>query len=97
MKSWNSWGDEKNNFEFELSKNSRDYIENILGESTVLPQITLDDAIAKVPQSRAPHHKLINIDAEVRLRHCRGQSIPDWLTQVRPSYSQQTSRLLTIK
>jgi alkyldihydroxyacetonephosphate synthase len=79
MKSWNSWGDEKNNFEFGLSKNSRDYIENILGESTVLPQITLDDAIAKVPQSRAPHHRLINIDAEVRLRHCRGQSIPDWL------------------
>ncbi|OFA31136.1 FAD-linked oxidase [Glaciecola punicea] len=79
MKSWNGWGDEKNNFEFGLSKDSQNYIANILGESTVLPQITLDDAIAKVPQSRAPQHKLINTDAEVRLRHCRGQSIPDWL------------------
>jgi alkyldihydroxyacetonephosphate synthase len=79
MKSWNGWGDEKNNFEFGLSKDSQNYIANILGESTVLPQITLDDAIAKVPQSKAPQHKLINTDAEVRLRHCRGQSIPDWL------------------
>jgi alkyldihydroxyacetonephosphate synthase len=44
-----------------------------------LPEITLDEAIAKVPTSKAPYHKLINTDAEVRLRHCRGQSIPDWI------------------
>ncbi|MBL4941511.1 MAG: FAD-binding oxidoreductase [Colwellia sp.] len=79
MKRWNGWGDEKNNFGFELTKTSQDYIENILGKSSPLPEITLDEAIAKVPESRAPHHKLINTDAEVRLRHCRGQSVPDWL------------------
>ena len=79
MKRWNGWGDEKNNFGFELTKTSQDYIENILGKSSALPEITLDEAIAKVPESRAPQHKLINTDAEVRLRHCRGQSIPDWL------------------
>ena len=79
MKRWNGWGDEKNNFGFELTKTSQDYIENILGKSSALPEITLDEAIAKVPESRAPQHKLINTDAEVRLRYCRGQSIPDWL------------------
>lgn len=79
MKRWNGWGDEKNNFGFELTKTSQDYIENIIGKSVALPEITLEEAIAKVPQSRAPQHKLINTDAEVRLRHCRGQSIPDWL------------------
>ena len=79
MKRWNGWGDEKNNFGLELTKTSQDYIENILGKSEPLPEISLDEAIAKVPKSRAPHHRLINTDAEVRLRHCRGQSIPDWL------------------
>ena len=79
MKRWNGWGDEKNNFGFELTKTSQDYIENILGKSTPLPAITLNEAVAKVPKSRAPQHRLINTDAEVRLRHCRGQSTPDWL------------------
>mgnify|MGYP000358881208 FL=1 len=79
MKRWNGWGDEKNNLGFELSTTSQNYIENILGKSTALPEITLDEAIAKVPTSKAPYHKLINTDAEVRLRHCRGQSIPDWI------------------
>jgi len=79
MKRWNGWGDEKNNFGFDLTNTSQDYIENILGKSSALPEITLDQAIAKVPESRAPLHKLINTDAEVRVRHCRGQSVPDWL------------------
>ncbi|MGV2872585.1 FAD-binding oxidoreductase [Colwellia sp. E150_009] len=79
MKRWNGWGDEKNNLSFELTKTSQDYIENILGKSVALPEISLEEAIAKVPQSKAPQHTLINTDAEVRLRHCRGQSIPDWL------------------
>lgn len=79
MKRWNGWGDEKNNFGFELTKTSQNYIEKLLGKSSALPEITLDEAIAKVPESRSPHHTLINTDAEVRLRHCRGQSIPDWL------------------
>jgi alkyldihydroxyacetonephosphate synthase len=79
MKRWNGWGDEINNLGFELTKTSQDYIENILGKSVVLPQVTLEEAIANVPKSRAPQHRLINTNAEVRLRHCRGQSIPDWL------------------
>jgi len=79
MKRWNGWGDEKNNLDFTLSKASQNFIENIIGQSNVLPQTSLADAVAKVPESRAPKHKLINTDAEIRLRHCRGQSIPDWL------------------
>ncbi len=67
MKRWNGWGDEKNNLDFELSTTSQSYIENILGKSTALPEITLNEAIAKVPTSKAPYHKLINTDAEVRL------------------------------
>jgi len=79
MKRWNGWGDEKNNLNFELTKSSQNFIEAIIGASTPLIDATLTEAVAKVPNSRAPLHRLINADPEVRLRHCRGQSIPDWL------------------
>ena len=79
MKRWNGWGDEKNNLDFELSTSSRKFIENQIGQSTPLEDATLEDAVAKVPTSRSPQHRLINTDAETRLRHSRGQSIPDWL------------------
>ncbi|GAA6173432.1 FAD-binding oxidoreductase [Colwellia sp. KU-HH00111] len=79
MKRWNGWGDDKNNFSFELTQTSQHYIENIVGKGTPLAPISLADAIAKVPPSKAPEHQLINTSAEVRLRHCTGQSIPDWI------------------
>lgn len=34
---------------------------------------------ARVPASRLPHHILVNTEPEVRLRHARGQSLPDWV------------------
>ena len=79
MKRWNGWGDEKNNFDFDLTKSSQNFIEGIVGKSTPLVDATLSATVAKVPDSIAPQHRLINTDKEVRLRHCRGQSIPDWL------------------
>lgn len=79
MKRWNGWGDEKNNFDFELTKSSQDFIESIIGKSAPLVAATLAETIAKVPPSRAPQHRLIATDEETRLRHCRGQSIHDWL------------------
>jgi alkyldihydroxyacetonephosphate synthase len=79
MKRWNGWGDEKNNFNFELTPVAKNYIENITGENKHLGQASLADVISKVPESKAPSHPLINTDAEVRVRHSRGQSIPDWI------------------
>ncbi len=79
MKLWNGWGDEKNNLDFELSESSQNFIEARVGKSTPLNVADLQDVIKQVPTSRAPSHRLINTDAEVRLRHSRGQSMPDWL------------------
>lgn len=79
MKRWNGWGDEENDLDFALSDSSRAFIEERIGRSTPLKDATLADAMAKVPESRAPEHRLIDTDPEVRLRHSRGQSIPDWL------------------
>jgi alkyldihydroxyacetonephosphate synthase len=79
MRLWNGWGDEKNNLDFELSASSCAFIEQRIGKYSPLVDATLEEAVSKVPPSRSPEHRLINTDAEVRLRHCRGQSIPDWL------------------
>ncbi len=81
MQSWNGWGDEKNDLDFELSAGSRRFIEQRIGTSVPLTDATLEDALRSVPASRSPEHALISTDAEDRLRHCRGQSIPDWLAK----------------
>ena len=47
MKAWNGWGDEKNNFDFALSENSRDFIEARIGKSEALDVATLEKAIKK--------------------------------------------------
>lgn len=79
MKRWNGWGDEKNNFDFELNDSARRFMDDRLGRSTALPDASLEEVVATVPVSRLPEHRLINTNAEDRVRHCRGQSIPDWL------------------
>ena len=79
MKRWNGWGDDKNDLDFDLSATSQAFIEQRVGTSVALVNASLEDAVASVPASRAPQHRLINSDAQTRLRHSRGQSIPDWL------------------
>lgn len=54
-------------------------IEARIGRGTPLRDATLPDVIAKVPKSRLPAHPLVETDAELRVRHARGQSLPDWL------------------
>lgn len=79
MKSWNGWGDERNNLDFQLSKAGRVFIESRIGAGKPLPDASLAQVVAQVPESRIPQHELISTDAEDRVRHSRGQSIPDWL------------------
>jgi alkyldihydroxyacetonephosphate synthase len=50
-----------------------------IGEGTPLPDATLQHALNQVPQSRLPDHPLITKSEEERVRHARGQSLPDWL------------------
>ncbi len=49
MKRWNGLGYEKNNFNFELTKSSQDFIEGIVGKSKPLIDATLTQVVAKVP------------------------------------------------
>ncbi|MBV1922100.1 MAG: FAD-binding oxidoreductase [Pseudomonadales bacterium] len=79
MKRWNGWGDDKNDLDFKLSESAQGFLEGLIGKSTALPDATLDQVMAKVPESRLPEHELVTLDAEERIRHSRGHSLPDWL------------------
>ncbi|MDH4039092.1 MAG: FAD-binding oxidoreductase [Gammaproteobacteria bacterium] len=79
MKRWNGWGDDENDLGLELSPSALAYLQQLVGPSTALPAATLEEVLSRVPPSRLPPHTLVSVDAEDRVRHARGQSLPDWL------------------
>ena len=79
MRLWNGWGNENSELTMELSDGLRALLEALVGPGTSLNQATLKEVISKVPASRLDSHSLIKTDPETRVRHARGQSLPDWL------------------
>lgn len=77
MRRWNGWGSEKNSYP--LPKNGARFLHDLIGEGHVLPDAALSTVVAQVPTSRLPDHRLVNKNPETRVRHARGQSLPDWL------------------
>lgn len=78
MRRWNGWGEEST--VVELPKHGAGFLAEKIGVGQVLPDATLEQVLAQVPASRlSDAHALISVDAEVRVRHARGQSLPDWL------------------
>ncbi|MGQ0587693.1 MAG: FAD-binding oxidoreductase [Gammaproteobacteria bacterium] len=76
MRRWNGWGDEAS--DYPLAADARAFLRERLGEPSLPRDATLDDALRGVPPSRLASSALAS-DAEVRLRHSRGQSFPDWI------------------
>lgn len=77
MKRWNGWGDEAN--KLDLPHTADAFLRAKVGATTPLADAPLEEVMKQVPASRLPHHPLFNLDPEVRIRHARGQSLPDWL------------------
>lgn len=77
MRRWNGWGDEST--DFPLKPSAQRFLADMIGPGRRLADASLQEVMAKVPPSRLPHHPLIVTDAETRVRHARGQSLPDWL------------------
>jgi alkyldihydroxyacetonephosphate synthase len=77
MKRWNGWGDEATHYP--LSDSAAGYLENLAGKGARLEDATLEQVLRTVPPSPLPSHPLISTDPEERLRHARGQSLPDWI------------------
>ncbi|MDX1589427.1 MAG: FAD-binding oxidoreductase [Oleiphilaceae bacterium] len=77
MRRWNGWGDD--GFRMELPENGERFLSERIGVAQPLPDAVLEEVCRQVPTSRLPAHPLVAIDEETRVRHARGQSIPDWL------------------
>jgi len=77
MRRWNGWGDAR--VEAAAPAGSIEFLAARIGPGQPLPDATLEQALSRVPASRMPAHPLVTTAAEDRLRHARGQSLPDWL------------------
>jgi alkyldihydroxyacetonephosphate synthase len=77
MRRWNGWGDETNSMD--LPKSAGAFLTKLLGKANPLPDASLESVCKQVPTSRLPEHLLVKVDNEERVRHARGQSLPDWL------------------
>lgn len=77
MRKWNGWGDEAT--EFPASPEVRHFLNELFGPAAPLADADLASVLKQVPASRLPAHALIDTSPEIRLRHARGQSLPDWL------------------
>jgi alkyldihydroxyacetonephosphate synthase len=77
MRRWNGWGDSANHYPLKAS--GLTFLQSRLGSATPLPDAEITTVSQAVPPSRLPAHPLIRTDAETRIRHARGQSLPDWL------------------
>ncbi len=88
MRRWNGWGDDATTFP--LPENAGPFLDRIVGPSEPPVDAALADVVAAVaagawsgPGAGAgaalPPHPLVSTDPEDRLRHARGQSLPDWI------------------
>lgn len=77
MRRWNGWGDESTSME--LPAHGATFLAQRIGPGQRLADASLAEVLARVPPSRLPPHPLVRTDAETRVRHARGQSLPDWL------------------
>ncbi len=77
MKRWNGWGE--NGIHLPLLAHAAALLRSLVGDGQPRPDAALADVVRGVPPSRLPAHPLVDTSGEVRARHARGQSLPDWI------------------
>jgi alkyldihydroxyacetonephosphate synthase len=77
MRRWNGWGDDT--VTYPLHEGPKRFLEELVGPGTPPQDARYEDMVAAVPHSRLPAHPLVSSDAGERVRHARGQSLPDWI------------------
>jgi alkyldihydroxyacetonephosphate synthase len=75
MKRWNGWGNI--NTDYPLPESGLAYLKGRLGPLEILQDVPMENILPAIPDSRLPTHSLVSTDHETRLRHTRGQSLPD--------------------
>ena len=78
---WNGWGNI--NINKKVSAHGAKLIKSHIGKTRKLSSVSLQQVLKTVPKSRLPvamtELDTVSIDNELRLRHARGQSFPDWI------------------
>jgi alkyldihydroxyacetonephosphate synthase len=77
MKRWNGWGNVDT--DYPVPPPALAYLSEYLGEPLLIPDADKESLLRHVPASRLPEHPLLDLSAEARLTHARGQSLPDWV------------------
>ncbi len=77
MKRWNGWGDES--VTATLPPAAVDFLRERLGEGIRGRDASLEETCRSVPPARLDGIPGLNVSADARLRHARGQSLPDWI------------------
>ncbi len=82
MRRWNGWGDESTSMA--MPDSAEKFLQQELGNTKVLSDISLTEVLTKVPNTRLTSQQLAKFtwltdDKEQRVRHAKGQSLPDWL------------------
>jgi len=77
MKRWNGWGSEK--IDFAVIGAAKAYLADVIGSAKPGPSAKFENVLRRIKRSRLKAHPLISNDSGLRLRHSRGQSLPDWI------------------
>lgn len=77
MRRWNGWGDDQENYPAPSS--AARLLDRLVGKGTPPRDAGFEQVLAAVPPSRLPAHPLATVEKADRLRHARGQSLPDWV------------------
>ncbi|MDD2694333.1 MAG: FAD-binding oxidoreductase [Anaerolineales bacterium] len=77
MRRWNGWGETE--IDYPVPDTASRYLESLIGVGEVVPDATLETALAQAPASRLPENPAYTTAALNRLHHARGQSLPDWI------------------
>lgn len=77
MRRWNGWGDDT--YTYPVPASAAHFLEDLIGPGCATRDAALSDVVAAVPRSRLPECPLISTDPADRLKHARGQSLPDWI------------------
>jgi alkyldihydroxyacetonephosphate synthase len=77
MRRWNGWGDDT--IDYPLTNEAVTFLHDAIGRGDPYPSADLADVTAQIPASRLAPHANLTFDPFERLRHARGQSLPDWI------------------
>jgi len=77
MRRWNGWGDEA--ITVPLPASAARYLASVIGPGVPGSDAPFEQVLAKIGRSALLPHAGIMTDPAERLRHARGQSLPDWV------------------